>query len=58
MVADETLLSQENEIEEHLSSTGGELVIADLRDNVELVHHNPKKLTSLFAHIASKTLLG
>jgi len=58
VVADESLISRGDEIADHLSSTGGELVVADLRDRTELIHHSPKKLTSLFAHIASKTLLG
>jgi len=58
VIADETLVSKGDEIADHLSSTGGELVVADLRDSTELIHHSPKKLTSLFAHIASQTLLG
>jgi uncharacterized cofD-like protein len=58
VVADESLISQGNGIADHLSSTGGELVVADLRDRDELIHHSPKKLTSLFAHIARQTLLG
>jgi uncharacterized cofD-like protein len=58
VVADESLISQGNGIADLLSSTGGELVVADLRDRDELIHHSPKKLTSLFAHIARQTLLG
>ena len=58
VIADETLVSKGDEIADHLSSTGGELVVADLRDSAELIHHSPKKLTSLFSHIAGQTLLG
>jgi len=58
LIADESLDLRGDEMQEHLSSTGGELIAADLRDNVTLIHHSSKKLTSLFAHIASQTLLG
>ena len=58
LIADESLDLRGDEMQEHLSSTGGELIAADLRDNVALIHHSSKKLTSLFAHIAGKTLLG
>ena len=58
VLCDESLVRQGDLIADHLSSTGGELVVADLRDEFNLIHHSSKKLTSLFAHIASKTLLG
>ena len=58
LIADESLDLRGDELQNHLSSTGGELVVADLRDNSTLMHHSSKKLTSLFAHIASKSLLG
>ena len=58
LIADESLDLQGDKIHNHLSSTGGELLVADLRDNATLIHHSSKKLTSLFAHIASETLLG
>ena len=58
VIADESHLSEGGEIKVDLSSTGGELLIADLRDSASVVHHSYKKLTSLFAHIASKSLLG
>ena len=58
LIADESLDLQGDEMKEHLSSTGGELLAADLRDSATLIHHSSKKLTSLFAHISSKTLLG
>jgi uncharacterized cofD-like protein len=58
LIADASLDLQGDEMQKHLSSTGGELLAADLRDNATLIHHSSKKLTSLFAHIVSKTLLG
>ena len=58
VISDETLIRQGDLISDHLSSTGGELLVADLRDETNLIHHSSKKLTSLFAHIAGQTLLG
>jgi hypothetical protein len=58
LIADESLDLQGDELQKHLSSTGGELIAADLRDNATLIHHSSKKLTSLFAHIARKSLIG
>ena len=52
VIADETLAWQSGEIKNHLSSTGGELVIGDIRDGTSPIHHDPKKLRSLFAHMA------
>ena len=52
IVADQSVVAGSDQLQRHLSSTGGELLIADLRDHRSLVHHDPKKLTSLFAHIA------
>ena len=58
LIADESLDLQGDDMKEHLSSTGGELLTTDLRDSATLMHHSSVKLTSLFAHISSKTLLG
>ena len=58
LIADESLDLQGDEMKDHLSSTGGELLAADLRDGATIIHHSSRKLTSLFAHISSKTLLG
>jgi uncharacterized cofD-like protein len=52
IVADQSVVAGSDQLQRHLSSTGGELLIADLRDQRSLVHHDSKKLTSLFAHIA------
>ena len=58
IIADESLVGQDHEIEKYLSSTGGELVVADLRDDSALIHHDPRKLTSLFGHMAREILVG
>jgi uncharacterized cofD-like protein len=58
IIADESLVGQGNEIEKYLSSTGGELVVADLRDDSALIHHDSRKLTSLFTHMARELLVG
>ncbi len=52
IVADQSVVAGSDQLQRHLSSTGGELIVADLRDARSLVHHDSKKLTSLFAHIA------
>ena len=52
IVADESVVAGSDQLERYLSSTGGELIVADLRDQSSLVHHDVKKLASLFAHIA------
>jgi 2-phospho-L-lactate transferase/gluconeogenesis factor (CofD/UPF0052 family) len=51
IVADQSVVAGSDQLQRHLSSTGGELLVADLRDQRSLVHHDAKKLTSLFAHI-------
>ena len=58
IIADESLVGQGDEIEKYLSSTGGELVVGDLRDASALIHHDPRKLTSLLAHMARELLVG
>jgi len=58
IIADESLVGQDNEIEKYLSSTGGELVVANLRDDGALIHHDSRKLTSLLAHMAREMLVG
>lgn len=45
-------------LSEEVSTQGGELILADLRDESEKIHHSSQKLTSLFAHIEKKILLG
>jgi uncharacterized cofD-like protein len=58
IVADESLIGKRDEIEEYLSNTGGELVVADLRDDVALIRHDCQKLTSLLTHMAREMLVG
>ncbi|CAB4532033.1 unannotated protein [freshwater metagenome] len=58
IIADESLVGQGAEIEKYLSSTGSELVVADLRDGSTLIHHDPRKLTSLLTHMARQMLVG
>ena len=58
IVADESFVGKRDELEKYLSSTGGELVVADLRDDGALIHHDPRKLTSLLAHMAREMLVG
>lgn len=52
IVADQSVVTGSEQLQRHLSSKGGELLVADLRDQRSSIHHDPKKLTSLFAHIA------
>lgn len=58
IIADESLVEKRDEIEKYLSSTGGELVVADLCDDGALIRHDPQKLTSLLAHMAREMLIG
>ena len=45
-------------LRDKVSTQGGELIVQDLRLDGAANHHDTKKLTSLFAHIAEKTLVG
>ena len=45
-------------LRDKVSTQGGELIVQDLRLESSGNHHDTKKLTSLFAHIAEKTLVG
>lgn len=57
VIADQSSLGQQ-ELRSHLSTQGSELLVADLRDDRELLHHDVKKLASLFAHIEREILVG
>lgn len=46
------------ELENYLSTTGSEFVLADLRSDSEPLHHDENKLGQLFAHIAAEILVG
>ena len=52
VIADQNIAAGTDQLRDHLSSRGGEVVVADLREDSSLIHHDVKKLTSLFAHIA------
>lgn len=58
IIADESLVGKRDEIEEYLSSTKGELVVADLRDDDAPILHDSRKLTTLLAHMAREMLVG
>ncbi len=61
IVADSSLVSEPQAaklLEEKVSTQGGELIVQDLRLQASANHHDTKKLASLFAHIARKTLVG
>ena len=47
-----------NELHEHLSTMGSELVTADLRSSQDYLHHDVKKLGRLFAYIGDELLVG
>ncbi|MEY4023229.1 MAG: hypothetical protein RLZ23_190 [Actinomycetota bacterium] len=49
---------RQSELREHLSTTGSELVTADLRSASSPLHHDVKKLGQLFAHIDTEILVG
>ncbi|KGA20734.1 hypothetical protein GM50_0130 [freshwater metagenome] len=61
VIADTSLVQDPQAAEllgEKVSTQGGELLVGDLRLQGSANHHDTKKLTSLFAHIAGKTLVG
>jgi 2-phospho-L-lactate transferase/gluconeogenesis factor (CofD/UPF0052 family) len=57
VVIDHTADGQ-NQLREHLSTIGSELVVADLRSAGAPLHHDVKKLGQLFSHIDSQILVG
>ena len=58
VVVDPSVVGDKLALSKEVSSQGGELLVEDLRDSLEKIHHNPEKLTSLFVHIAKKILIG
>jgi uncharacterized cofD-like protein len=48
----------QSELREYLSTTGSELVVADLRNADDHLHHDVQKLGRLFAHIGAEILVG
>jgi 2-phospho-L-lactate transferase/gluconeogenesis factor (CofD/UPF0052 family) len=45
-------------LRQKVSTQGGELLVSDLRSDLNRTHHDPKKLALLFSHIVEKSLIG
>ena len=58
VVADNSVVRDVNSLENLVRAMGGQLVIAELRQEVGSVHHDVEKLTSVFGHIMSESLIG
>lgn len=61
VLADSSLLEKTDSasrLREKVSTQGGELLVQDLRLAGQPIHHDTKKLASLFAYIAQQTLVG
>ena len=58
VIADFSVVRDAYSLENQVREMGGELVTADLRKSVGSVHHDVEKLTSIFGHIMSNTLIG
>jgi len=48
----------QGELRDYLSTIGSELVVADLRNSEDNLHHDVNKLGRLFAHIGAEILVG
>jgi hypothetical protein len=57
VVVDSSTAGQE-ELKKHLSTLGSEFLSADLRSSASPLHHDTKKLASLFTHIDKQILVG
>ena len=58
VIADTSVVSDVKSLENQVREMGGTLVIADLRKAAGSVHHDVDKLTSVFGHIMSNSLIG
>ena len=58
VIADFSVVRDANSLENQVREMGGTLVIADLRKAVGSVHHDVEKLTTVFGHIMSNSLIG
>ncbi len=58
VIADFSVVRDANSLENQVREMGGRLVTADLRKAVGSVHHDVEKLTSVFGHIISDSLIG
>lgn len=57
IVADSSMIDGRSALSTLAREYGGELIAADLRSASSLLHHDQKKLTSLFTHIFAQTLV-
>ena len=58
VIVDSSVVSNHLELENQVMSMGGTLIVGDLREAPGSVHHDPEKLTSVFRHIMSDSLVG
>ena len=58
VIVDSCVVSNHLELENQVMSMGGTLIVGDLREAPGSVHHDPEKLTSVFRHIMSDSLVG
>jgi uncharacterized cofD-like protein len=58
VIADSSVVSNLQSLEEQVRSMGGELIVADLRMAEGSVNHDPEKLASVFGNIMTNSLIG
>ncbi len=58
VIADFSVVRDVHSLENQVREMGGQLVTADLRKAEGSVHHDVEKLTSVFGHIMSDSLIG
>lgn len=58
VIADFSVVRDSQSLENQVREMGGQLITADLRKEVGSIHHDVEKLTSVFGHIMSDSLIG
>ena len=58
VIADFSVVRDSQSLENQVRDMGGQLITADLRKAVGSIHHDVEKLTSVFGHIMSDSLIG
>ncbi|CAB4832836.1 unannotated protein [freshwater metagenome] len=58
VIADTSVVRDMPLLQDQVAKMGGTLVVEDVRMAPGSVHHDPRKLTSVFAHIMSNSLVG
>jgi uncharacterized cofD-like protein len=58
VIADFSVVRDSQSLENQVREMGGQLITADLRKAVGSIHHDVEKLTSVFGHIMSDSLIG